>query len=52
MAALVFCHPVNVDYLVIYGRLVVDRGHLTTIDLPVIIERHNALSKALINKTA
>ena len=51
VAALVFCHPVNVNYSVINGRLVVDRGHLTTIDLPVIMERHNAVSKALINKT-
>jgi 8-oxoguanine deaminase len=51
VAALVFCHPVNVNYSVINGRLVVDRGHLTTIDLPAIMERHNAVSKALINKT-
>ncbi|MCP4165217.1 MAG: 8-oxoguanine deaminase, partial [Chloroflexi bacterium] len=50
-AALIFCHPVNVNYSVINGRVVVDQGHLTTLDLPVIMERHNAISKALINRT-
>jgi len=51
VAALIFCHPVNVNYSVINGRVVVDQGHLTTIDLPVIIERHNAISRALVNRT-
>ncbi|MDK1028239.1 MAG: 8-oxoguanine deaminase [Anaerolineae bacterium] len=50
VAALIFCHPINVSYSVINGRLVVEQGHLTTIDLPVILERHNIVSKALINK--
>lgn len=48
VAALIFCHPVNVNYSVINGRLVVDQGHLTTIDLPTVIERHNSVSRALI----
>jgi cytosine/adenosine deaminase-related metal-dependent hydrolase len=51
VAALIFCHPANVNYAVINGRLVVDQGRLTTIDLPAIMERHNAISKALINKS-
>ena len=51
VAALIFCHTVNVDYSVINGRIVIDNGHLTTIDLPLIMERHNVISKALINKT-
>ncbi|MFQ5343634.1 MAG: 8-oxoguanine deaminase [Anaerolineae bacterium] len=51
VAALIFCHPVNVNYSVINGQLVVDQGQLTTIDLPVVMERHNAVSKALINGT-
>ena len=50
-ASLIFCHPVNVSYSVINGKLVVDQGRLTTIDLPVIMERHNAISRALINRT-
>ena len=51
VAALIFCHTVNVDYSVINGRIVIDNGHLTTIDLPLIMECHNVISKALINKT-
>ena len=51
VAALIFCQPVNVNYSVINGRVVIDHGHLTTIDLPLVLERHNALSKALINNT-
>ena len=50
VAALIFCHPVNVSYSVINGKTVVDQGRLTTIDLPVIMERHNKISKALINE--
>jgi cytosine/adenosine deaminase-related metal-dependent hydrolase len=51
VAALIFCHPVNVSYAVINGRIIVNQGHLTTIDLPVVMERHNHLAKALINQT-
>ncbi len=52
VAALIFCHPVNVNYSVINGRVVVDQGQLTTVDLPVVMERHNEISQALIDKTA
>ncbi|MDX2160082.1 MAG: 8-oxoguanine deaminase [bacterium] len=47
-AALVFCAPPSVDYSVINGRVVVKEGHLQTLDLGALVERHNALSKALI----
>ena len=50
-ASLIFCHPVNVSYSVINGRVVVDQGQLTTIDLPLVMERHNQISKEMINKT-
>jgi 8-oxoguanine deaminase len=48
VAALVFCTPANASYSVINGRLVVRNGHLTTLDLPLVLERHNALSRQLI----
>lgn len=44
VAALVFCTPPNVAYSIINGKVVVREGQLCTIDLPLIIERHNALS--------
>ena len=49
VAALVFCQPASVDYSVIHGRVVVREGHLTTLDLPVLVEQHNKLSRQLIN---
>jgi len=47
VAALVFCTPANVDYSIINGKVVVREGQLTTVDLPVVIERHNRLSLEL-----
>ncbi len=47
-AAVVLCHPVGVDWSVINGRVVVERGHLTTLDLGPHIERHNKISEDMI----
>ncbi|MBW4660596.1 MAG: 8-oxoguanine deaminase [Drouetiella hepatica Uher 2000/2452] len=47
VAALIFCYVDAVDYSFINGRKVVDRGHLTTIDLPALIEKHNRLAAQL-----
>ncbi|QZZ22268.1 8-oxoguanine deaminase [Leptothermofonsia sichuanensis E412] len=41
VAALIFCHTGSVDYSFIHGRKVVDQGHLTTVDLPVLVEKAN-----------
>lgn len=48
VAGLVFCHPGGVDYSIIHGRVVVRDGHLQTVDLPALVERHNAVSTRLI----
>ncbi len=48
VAALMFCQPQNVDFSVINGRVVVREGVLQTVDLPVLIERHNALARELV----
>lgn len=47
-AALVFCQPPHVDLSVINGRIVVQDGELLTVDMPMLIERHNATSRHLI----
>jgi 8-oxoguanine deaminase len=47
LAALVFCAPARVDLSIINGRVVVRDGHLTTVDLPPIVERHRAYARAL-----
>jgi len=47
LAALVFCTPQQVDLSVINGRTVVEDGHLLTVDLGPVIERHNRISREL-----
>ena len=48
VAALVFCQPPQVDLSIINGEIKVEDGHLTSVDLPVLTEEHNRLSKQLI----
>jgi cytosine/adenosine deaminase-related metal-dependent hydrolase len=47
VAALAFCAPERASFVVINGRVVVEGGRLTTLDLPPIVERHNRLSLEL-----
>jgi cytosine/adenosine deaminase-related metal-dependent hydrolase len=47
--ALVFCAPQQVNLSVINGRIVVQDGHLLTLDLPPHLEKHNRISQALCN---
>lgn len=47
LAALVFCHPPRVDLSVINGRVRIQQQQLLDVDLPVLIERHNAIARAL-----
>lgn len=48
VAALVFCTPANVSYSIINGKVVVKDGILQSIDLPLVIERHNQLAPDLL----
>jgi cytosine/adenosine deaminase-related metal-dependent hydrolase len=47
LAALLFCHVPRIRHSIIHGRVVVRDGRITTLDLPVLIERHNALARQL-----
>ncbi len=49
VAALVFCGSPRADAVVINGRVVVQEGQLLTADVPVLVERHNRLSRELID---
>ena len=51
VAALLFCAPQNVCHSVINGRLVVSDGQLLPVELPLLVEQHNALSIRLVNGT-
>ena len=47
VAAVVMCQPPNVDLSVINGRVVVEDGRLTTLDLEPVLRRHNEIALAM-----
>ncbi len=49
LAGLVFCGPIKTKHTIINGCLVVEDGHLTTINLNSILREHQKLSIDLIN---
>ncbi len=49
MAALVFCGPIKADWVIVNGRVRVMDGHFVDLDLPPLIQRHNALARALVD---
>jgi cytosine/adenosine deaminase-related metal-dependent hydrolase len=48
LAALVFCSVPRAANVVVNGRAVVRDGRLATLDLPLLVERHNRLSAELL----
>jgi 8-oxoguanine deaminase len=48
LAALFFCHVPRVKHSVVNGRVVVRDGQMTTLDLPVHLERHNRSAAQLV----
>jgi 8-oxoguanine deaminase len=48
LAALVFCRPPNVELSVINGSVRVRDGQLVGVELAQLIERHNAIARALV----
>ncbi len=48
VAAIVFCAPVRVDYTVVGGKAVVERGELTSLDLTALVEKHNRAANRLL----
>lgn len=50
VAALIFCQVDGVDYSFINGRKVVEQGHLTTVELATLIEKHNQLAKQIVEQ--
>jgi cytosine/adenosine deaminase-related metal-dependent hydrolase len=47
LASIVFCQPPNVDLSVINGQVRVQEGRLVGVDLPPVVERHNAIALTL-----
>jgi cytosine/adenosine deaminase-related metal-dependent hydrolase len=48
VSAIVFGQPVNVDYTVVGGKIVVKEGQLVTMDEQKLIEKHNKAAKRLL----
>ena len=48
LASLIFCQPPSVDLSVINGRVRVRDGALVNVELPPLVERHNAIARALV----
>jgi cytosine/adenosine deaminase-related metal-dependent hydrolase len=49
LAALVFCNVPRIRHSIVNGRVVVRDGRITTLELPVLVEKHNALAAELAN---
>jgi 8-oxoguanine deaminase len=47
VGSLVMCASASAAYTLVNGRIVVRQGQLTTVDLPVLIEKHNRLARQL-----
>jgi 8-oxoguanine deaminase len=50
VAALLFSHFKGVDLSVVHGRIVVQDGQLTTIDVPRLVEKHNRAARRLVEE--
>ncbi|GIV95551.1 MAG: 8-oxoguanine deaminase [Herpetosiphonaceae bacterium] len=50
VGALVLCAPQRVDLAVINGSVVVEQGQLVRVELGPILERHNRLSRAMVDR--
>jgi 8-oxoguanine deaminase len=50
VAALLTCAPARAWLSVINGRVVVENGELRTVELGPVIERHNQISRAMLQR--
>lgn len=48
LAAVVFCAPRGVDFSMVNGRVVIEGARLITLEMQPVIERHNRISRSLI----
>ncbi|MGL4648889.1 MAG: amidohydrolase family protein, partial [Caldilineaceae bacterium] len=52
LAALLFCHPQNVDLAVVNGRVLVEEGRPLHMDLELLVEQHNRAARGLLQRAA
>jgi 8-oxoguanine deaminase len=51
VAALVFCQPQTVDFVLVNGRVLVQDGAPLQIEVPVLVERHNRAARQLLARS-
>jgi cytosine/adenosine deaminase-related metal-dependent hydrolase len=49
VAAALFCAPQTVDYNIVAGKIVVNQGQMTTLDIPNLVNQHNQAAERLLN---
>lgn len=49
VAAVIFCTPTTVDWSMINGKVVVQDGRLTTVEIEPLIERHNRIARTMVD---
>jgi cytosine/adenosine deaminase-related metal-dependent hydrolase len=50
VAAALFCAPQKVDFNIVGGRVIVRQGHMTSVDVPSLVQRHNQAAARLLNE--
>ena len=51
LAGLIFCASGNSNYTIVNGKVIVDQGMLTTMNMTQLLERHNAMTADLMSHT-
>ena len=51
VAAVVLCAPVSAAWTFVHGRAIVREGRVVTVDLPLVVERHNRIARELVEPT-
>ena len=51
LASIVFCRPPNVDFTIVNGAVLVERGAFTRLDVERLVARHGELATALVAGT-
>jgi len=49
VAAALFCAPQTVDFNIVGGRVIVRQGHMATVDVPTLVQKHNQAAARLLN---
>ena len=52
VAGLLTCAPVNAWFSIINGRMVIEQGEITGVDIKALVKQHNEQAERLLRKAA